>query len=255
MMTSYDSTGEKASNIGIIALPRSSSTFTFRSIHQLVNYTPVSVLHRHLGRPTLPEADIELAEKLMTNDSPFIFREHLALNENTLLFLQRTTIRPIILTRRLDDAIVSLSEEWARQWQIGEQIVKNDGFHLQFCGAIPYSFVAAFLESAESQRLEMVINAALPWLSHFVEGWSWFLHRSPDFGILIDYEEISTDANTAIARALSHLGLSFTEQQIEEAACGVLAHRELSNFHVGKPGRGSDILTASQRARIAAARF
>lgn len=255
MNSSENSTSEAASNIGIIALPRSSSTFTFRCLQRLVDYTPVSVIHRYLHRPTLPEADIELAEKLMANESPFIFREHLALNENTLLFLQRTKIRPIVLTRRLDDAIVSLSEEWARQWQIGEAHVKQDGFHLQFCGAIPYPFVSAFLESGESQRLQMVINAALPWLSHFVQGWSWYLRRSPDFGILIDYDEILTDANAAMARAVSHLGLSFTERQIEEAARAVLADRQLSNFHIGKSGRGSDALSLSQRAQIAAAQL
>jgi hypothetical protein len=106
-----------APHIAIFAAPKSASTLVYQVLARLTEYEPVSVLQSTYNGILVNEADLQLAGNMARSKSSFIFREHLLPNPNTLEFLARSGAHLIVITRDFEDIIVSLMEEWERQWR------------------------------------------------------------------------------------------------------------------------------------------
>ena len=237
-------------HIAIIGAPKTGSTFLFQTLALLTRFEPISVLQTANGRVVASEADLGRADFIASSGKSFIIREHLPPNQNTLTLLERAKLRPIILVRNLNDTIVSLAEEWARQWRTVAHIVEVDGFHLQFCGAIPWTFIQRFLKASPSERFDRVIEVALPWLCAFASGWSLISARRPSFARIIGYDVIAADPHTVVRTICHDLGLSAIGD-INDAVEAVLSDRQRSNFNVGRSGRGRELLSVRQREQVA----
>jgi hypothetical protein len=243
-------------HIAVIAAPKSASTFVYRVLAHLTEYEPITtaLLSTH-NRILVNEADLQLADKLATSSKSFIFREHLLPNPNTLEFLARSRARLVVITRNFEDTIVSLMEEWERQWLPNVDAIKADGYHVQFCGTIPYPFVRKFVESTRTERLDQTIDAAMPWLSQFVSGWKSIFARSSDLGLPMDYETIRADAPRALRTACGYLfsdgSKRIEDDRITASVQSVLSDRIDANFNIGKSGRGREELNRAQLKRIA----
>jgi hypothetical protein len=245
-------------HIAVIAAPKSASTFVYRALARLTEYEPIRALRSAHNRILVNEADLQLAETMATSSKSFILREHLLPNPNTLEFLARSGTRLVVTTRNFEDTIVSLMEEWERQWLPNVAGIQADGYHIQFCGTIPYPFIRRFVESTRTERLNQTIDAAMPWLCQFVSGWRSVFARCPDLGLLMDYEAIKTHPAQALRTLLDHL-LSDCHKKTEEDRIAatiqsVLSDRIDANFNIGRSGRGRAELNTAQRKRIARAK-
>jgi hypothetical protein len=161
------------------------------------SFAPERALRTVEGRFALPEADLSLAEAIYDSVEPIIVREHLLSNANTLAFLAQSRVWPVILWRALDDSMVSLAEEWARQWSQSDDQVARDGYHLQFLGDVPQIFIENFRRADWTRRYDMAIDLALPWYSRFIAGWDAVRAQDPGFGTFLTYEDVVNDGVAA----------------------------------------------------------
>jgi hypothetical protein len=236
--------------VAILSVPKSASTFLWRLLeHVSGSFEYRSILQSAAGRALLPDADLFHAVAIRTSETPTVVREHLLANANTLLFLEQSRLWPVILRRDVDDALVSLAEEWERQWSRSRPQIEHDGYHAQFLGAVPCTFIDNFLRADWSARYDMTIDLALSWYGQFLAGWAAVRSRNPQFGTFLCYDDVAKDCVASVATILRALEVE-PRLDIGRAAEQVKARREHANLNVGRSGRGRELLTASQRVRI-----
>jgi hypothetical protein len=99
------------------------------------------------------------------------------------------------------------------------------------------------------RQLDWVIDLAVPWFLSFYA--SWFTGRQAgevDF-FWIDYESLCRDTAGQLRRIVQHLGLSRSDDEIEEAIQQTVGAP--TRLNVGRAGRGAEMLTQGQKDRIA----
>lgn len=238
-------------SVAIISAPKSASTFVFQLLQQLFHFEPVNVLQTDGGRPVLPEADLGTAARIRESASPAIMMQHLAPNANTLRFLELSRMHPVIIWRDLEDSMVSLCEEWERQWNTLMQQIEADGFHLQFLGAVPLAFIKNFIQADQPERYDMTIDLALPWYCQFVSGWSLVRQRHPELATFLTFEQITQDEVETVRALVTTLGAT-PERDIATALAELKKDKQLANLNIGLSGRGQGTLTLQQRHKIEA---
>jgi hypothetical protein len=243
-------TGAGWHGVAIISAPKSASTFLFRLIEDVTgSFQWRRILQTIAGRALTPEADLFHAAAIRAQETPTVVREHLLANPNTLLFLEQSRLWPVILWRAIDDSIVSQAEEWERQWSRSREDIIRDGYHSQFLGAVPQVFIDNFMRADWTRRYDMTIDLALPWYCQFIAGWEAVRARNPRFGTFLSYDEIANDCVAAVTAILRAIDLE-PRVDVAETALELKTNRIHANFNIGRSGRGRELLTAGQRARI-----
>jgi hypothetical protein len=167
-----------------------------------------------------------------------------------LLFLERSALRPIIVWRPIEDCVVSLREEWERQWLSSFEQVAAEGHSQQFVGIVPWAFVDTFLQANEKEQHDLVIDLAVPWYCRFRSGWRRVQESRRLSVASVCYEILARDELIAFQSLLGQLGESIPNDIVGAHIAAVKADRFVANINVGRPGRGHDLLTDAQRARI-----
>jgi hypothetical protein len=238
--------------IAVVSAPKTASTFVKHVLCRILDLDPIDILRRDVAtqRGLSEEADLALAPQIRRMSKPAIAHVHLLPNPNTLLFLERAALRPVIVWRPIEDCVVSLREEWERQWSSDFKQIAADGHSQQFLGIVPWAFVCTFLQASEEERHDLVIDLAVPWYCRFISGWRGVEESRKVPMASICYEVLAHDEVSAIQNLLRQLGLSVSEGVVGENIARVKANRIAANTSIGRPGRGHALLTDRQKTRI-----
>ncbi len=205
--------GRRGKTIFISALPKSGSTFLVKTLSAVTGYQ-----NFFLGYHQLNEQDLYLPNLIDAWSMNVISHQHTRPSAPNLALMEQFAIRPIILTRNAYDAVVSLTD------------------HLETESAqTPLLNVPAdFRERARGERLDMVIDLAMPWYVRFVADW----------------RQAGRDCLWLVGRILSYHGLKADDNAVEQAL--IQARENGSRFNKGVGGRGGAELSDEQKSSIGA---
>ncbi len=213
----------RGKTIFISALPKSGSTFLVNALAQVTGYQ-----NFFLGYHQLNEQDLYLPNLIDAWSMNVISHQHTRPSAPNLDLMDQFGIRPVILTRNAYDAMVSLTDHLERESP--QTPLLN----------VPSDFMARH----RAERLDMVIELALPWYIRFVAEW-----RGADRDCLwLRYEDLITDGTGVIGQILAFHGLTKDTAAIEAAL--IQARGGSSRFNKGGAGRGEEELSDGQKARI-----
>lgn len=218
--------GGRGKTIFISALPKSGSTFLVKVLAQITGYQTF-----FLGYHQLNEQDLYLPNLIDAWSMNVISHQHTRPSAPNLALMEQFAIRPVILTRNVYDATVSLTDHLERE--SAETPLLN----------VPDDF----MQRERSVRLDMVIDLALPWYIRFAADWRQAKWAKEDF-LWLRYEDLIQDGTAAVARILAFHGLTAEDAAIEQAL--VQVRGEGSRLNKGVAGRGSEELNLAQKARI-----
>jgi hypothetical protein len=215
--------GRRGKTILISALPKSGSTFLVNVLAEVTGYQIF-----FLGYHQLNEQDLYLPNLIDAWSMNVISHQHTRPSAPNLALLDQFAIRPVILTRNAYDATVSLTDHLERESP--QTPLLN----------VPADFMAR----GRAERLDMVIDLALPWYIRFIADW---LLAERDC-LWLRYEDLITDGAGVIGQILALHGLTQDTGDIEAAL--IRARGENSRFNKGGAGRGEEELSDGQKARI-----
>jgi hypothetical protein len=236
----------------VVSAPKTASTFVHHVLGRILDLHPVDIWRSDEAtqRRLLDEVDLEQAARIRAIAKAGIARAHLLPNPNTLAFLERSAMRPVIVWRPIEDCVVSLRAEWERQWLSNFEQVAADGHSQQFLGIVPWAFVQTFLQATETQRHDLVIDLAVPWYCRFRSGWRG-VEASRKLSVAsVCYQALARDERNAVQSLLRQLGESVPDEIVGAHIAAVKADRFAANTNVGHGGSGHGPLTDAQRARI-----
>jgi hypothetical protein len=219
-----------APKLMIACLPKSGSSFLNNVVQKLtgwpevVTYPPCGQFEQELYTPAL----IEFAMV------PAVVQQHCRATDANLQILQGFSVKPVVLVRNIEDALLSLLEFY------------RSGASFQTV------FHPDFGNLDAEQQADLLIEHRAPWYFEFVASWL----RADQDGRLpvlwLRYEDMVADKPAAIRRIADHWNIEADDERIASVLAEAEAETGRNRFNVGKVGRGREQFTEAQRARIAA---
>jgi hypothetical protein len=219
--------GRRGLSLFITALPKSGSTFMVKTLGEVTGYQ-----HMFLGYHQLNEQDLYLPNLIDSWTMNIISHQHTRPSAPNLDLMRQFFIRPVILTRNAYDAMVSQTDHL--EAESAETPILN----------VPDNF----MERSRSERLDMVIDLAMPWYIRFVGDWQQADAKGEVECLWLRYEDLITDGVDVVGQVLDFHGLSRDDAVIERAL--VRARGEGSRLNKGIAGRGAAELSDEQKRRI-----
>ena len=223
--------GPKGEYIFLATMPKSGSTFFGRVLVEITGFERVYLASAYLNL----EEELYLPRVIDQINRGTVTQQHVRANRVNIEMMQRFGIRPVVIVRNLDDAIVSLREHLLR-----EKLDSMPGFYP----------TADFVDQDETTQYDFLIDYVLPWYMGFYASW-WTAKQSGELDVLwLRYEDLIADWAAGVEQALKFYGLEANPSRIEDAIKSVEGgSRERSRINVGRAGRGHEILSDQQRAR------
>lgn len=209
----------------VTAMPKSASTFVVNTLAEATGFTRMFLGYDHLN-----EQDLYLPQLLDGWSMDLVCHQHTRATRPNLALLEGLEIRPIVLTRNLPDALVSLCDHLERETT--ETPILQVG--------------ADFAARSRSERLDLVIDLAAPWYLQFLAGWKRAERSGASAPFWLRYEDVTADPGGSLAPILSTLGIG--AEGLEQAAGQ--ARGAGSRLNKGVAGRGTQELSAAQRDRL-----
>jgi hypothetical protein len=217
--------GRRGKTIFISALPKSGSTFLVKALGAVTGYQPF-----FLGYHQLNEQDLYLPNLIDAWSMNVISHQHTRPSAPNLALMKEFAIRPVILTRNAHDAVVSLTDH-----------LENESTQTPLLN-VPEDFK----QRPRGERLDMVIDLAMPWYIRFVADW----RRAGQDCLWLRYEGLAADGLNTVRQILSFHGLTKDDGAIEQAL--IQARGDGSRFNRGVAGRGASELNEDQKSSIGA---
>ena len=216
----------RANCVFITALPKSGSTLLTVMAAEATGY-----IQFFLGDDHLNEQELYPPKLIDSWSMNVVCHQHTRASRVNLKRMQDFAIKPVVLTRNIHDAAVSLA----------------DHLHRESLDNPTFSVPPAFLELPRQAQLDAIIDLALPWHLQFVAAWQ----RAEIDKLWLSYEELIADPSAVLRRVLEFYGLKRDDAAIERAVTQAFSGAD-TRFNKGGSGRGEEILSAEQKARIQA---
>ena len=238
--------------IGIFGTPKSASTFVWRVLLELVeapeSRSTFDQTKNHRGLHELDANDI-IRQRL--RHGKWISHSHITANPYTLNIIDRLQILSIVTVRNLLDFIVSLREEWLRQWKtLAVQLLHDGSGSVQFLGLIPIESIQHFVSSDSSAQLDFVIETTCEWYFRNIQGWRSAARARPERVCFSVYEDLIQDEVRQLYRLSQFAGLDKPIDRIVHACANVKRDANIANINVGRRGRGRETLNPRQIDRV-----
>jgi hypothetical protein len=172
---------------------------------------------------------------------------------NILTYLDLFCVRSVLCSRNIFDCLVSLREEWVKQWSTpGYLGALALGGEDNFIGRLDASQIRCFLAADDQGRMDIIIELTAAWYLRFYSSWKRAVQDQPHAFAIVRYEDLIGREEETISRLLAYLGCP----DIHKSPAGVVDHlkenRDESNLNVGISGRGKALMTGAQVDRIMA---
>lgn len=200
--------------------------------------------HPEMEHILLNETDSNLVESLDTfnfliqHNQSWISHHHVHCALTLPQKLKRFSVKTVVLTRNLYDICVSVRDHMQ---------TASDSNSLVMLAHITTN-TREFGFWSEQQQFDFIINMVVPWYIKFYVSWQTFPRLHDYHPIWIDYDQVINNPEEILTGIFKFGGLEFTAQQVNEIVQKVDLDRP--NFNVGKAGRGADLLSDEQKARI-----
>jgi LPS sulfotransferase NodH len=136
----------------------------------------------------------------------------------------------VVLTRRLDDVVVSLRDHIVRESpEMSMFYAESDGFK----------------RKSASEQCDFIIDHAMPWYFNFYLGWQRAAQEDPAQILLLRYEDMVGDPVAAVERVADFYGM-----KLQGVALPDVERRDGTRFNQGRVGRGREILSTEQLMRL-----
>jgi hypothetical protein len=158
----------------------------------------------------------------------YVVQHHVRYSETTARFMRSFRIFPVVIVRNLYDTVVSLRDH------VREKPAPS-----------PMAYVdERFLTWDEGRQLDFIIDFMLPWYANFLMSWS--RYEGPCVRLL--YRDFVSHPQEMLTTVAAAAGLDRPSADIAAAIARVDPHG--SRFNVGRTGRGREVLSQAQIARI-----
>jgi Sulfotransferase domain len=238
--------------IGIFGTPKSASTFVWRIFLDLAGAPESrSTFDQTKNHRGLHELDVNDIIRQRLRHGKWVSHSHITANPYTLNVVDRLQIVSIVTVRNLLDCIVSLREEWLRQWKTpSSQLLRDGSGSFQFVGLIPIESVQHFLASDSTAQLDFVIETTCEWYFRNVQGWRVAARARPERVCFSVYEDLIRDEVGQLHRLSQFAGLDKSIERIEHACTNLKRDANIANINVGRHGRGRETLSPRQIDRV-----
>ena len=215
----------------IACVPKSASTFLKNVLVKLTSYKDLFDVYAALQNEH--ELDLPILAKFGNVNT--VTQQHCRASEANLHLMQAFQINPVVLLRNLFDSVISQLDFY------------RSGFTVS-----TYFSMADFQRFTDEQRLDLIIDNVVPWYLQFIASWQ----RAEAEGRVVvhwlTYEQMIADKAATIADLLGFYGLSAEPETIRQTVAAVEKDLRRNRFNKGVAGRGEIMLSAAQKARIAA---
>lgn len=184
-----------------------------------------------LGDHHLNEQDLYPPKLVDSWSMNIVCHQHTRASRINVERMQEFSIRPVILTRDIFDAAISL----------------HDHLHRESHDNPTFSVPTEFFDLPKEAQIDAIIDLALPWHFQFVAAWQ----RAEIDKLWLSYEEMVAQPEVTLERLLSFYGLPQDEKAISKAVASAFASGETRLNH-GVQHRGRSSMNTEQVARIEA---
>ena len=157
-------------------------------------------------------------------------QQHIRYSRITLGLCRAFSTKIVVLTRRLDDVVVSLRDHVERE--------------SPECSMF-YTETEWFAARTPEAQLDFIIDHAMPWYLNFFVGWHRALGEHPADILHVRYEDLLGNSAACVDRIARFYGTSTVRPGAVD-----LDRRVGTRFNQGRIGRGRELLSAQQQARL-----
>jgi len=198
----------------VAAMHKSGSTWLTRLIANLPEMTLVSLVPGYERR----EQELSIDQLEYFNKNNYVAQHHTRFSNVTKDYLERFSIKPVILVRNIFDVVES----------------NYDHFRL-FDTIIPMAFVPENITKWEKVKvLEFIVDMMIPW--HFNFYCSWQLYNNK---LVVTYEELIKDTKHTLLKISKFAQIPCKMQDIELAI--KKTSKEPTRLNIGILGRGENL--------------
>ncbi len=216
-------------SILLACMPKSGSTYLTTLISLAAGYPPYSFVYAYDRN----EQDLYLPALLhdLAALAPTVTHQHVRATGPNLELIQAFRLRTIVLVRNLFDAAVSLHDHFL------QEDVKAP------CAYIPADFARRSLK----QRLDLIVDLAIPWYLGFYASWFEVRQKRAWPAHWVSYGDLLAKPEETLAGILA-----FCEATPARPLAEVFRESRARNtrFNQGVEGRGEQMLDDGQKDRI-----
>ena len=213
----------------LVALPKSSSTYCTRALAATLG---ADVYKDIVTQDRFTPKDLSVPGIIAMRDHATVSQVHLVASGANLRIIRNFALPIVILLRNVFDVVVSLRDHMKTNPYFSSILIPNN-----------YAAVS------EADRLDYIIDTAVPWMMTFYTSWMQALARGDVTAGFFYYEDMVRDPVRFFSRMCGGFGVTVSAEHVD----ATIAHVEKSaetRFNVGVPGRGQAELSAVQITKI-----
>lgn len=157
-------------------------------------------------------------------------QQHVRYSRILLQICRAFSTKIVVLTRRLDDVVVSLRDH-----------VEGESPEVSMF----YTESNWFKEKSQSKQLDFIIDHAMPWYFNFFLGWQRAVEEYRGQILMVSYEDLIRDPVSTVERIASFYGTPLQGLTLSD-----VDKKDGVRFNQGRVGRGKEVLTVKQQARL-----
>lgn len=218
-------------HIFLACAPKSGSTFLKNVLQSVTGFRNMFSVYAALQN----EQELDLAHLVKFGNTDTVTQQHARASEANIQMMQAFGIRPTVLVRNIFDTAASLLDFYTKGYVFSTFFDRKD-----------------FERMSADQKIELLIDNVLPWYFQFVASWQ---RAEEDARLEIDwltYEEMIRDKPAAVERILRFNGVQRSREQIAAQVGAIEGEADKNRFNKGQTGRGDELLSSTQKERIAA---
>jgi hypothetical protein len=242
--------------VGVFGPPKSASTFIWAALARMLNAERLmfNVVHPDdPRRQILHELDPLQMQARARDARRIVFRLHAMASGNVLTYLDRFCVRSVLCSRNIFDCLVSLREEWVRQWSAPSYVgALSLGGEDNFIGRLDASQIRCFLAADDQGRMDIIIELTAAWYLRFYSSWKRAIQDHPHAFAIVRYEDLIGREEEVLSRLLKYLGCPGIHKSPAWVVDHLRKNPNESNLNVGFSGRGKALMTGPQVDRVIA---
>ena len=216
-------------HIFITCAPKSGSTFLKNVLVGVTDFKDLFSVYAALQN----EHELDLPQFVKFGRENTVTQQHARASEANIQMMQAFGISPVVLVRNIFDSAASLLDFYTKGFTFSTFFNKED-----------------FLAFDEEQKIDLLIQYALPWYFQFVASWQRAEKEERLEVMWLTYEEMIADKTSTVGRVLDFYGMSSSVENVRQKIADIESDGEKNRFNKGVAGRGKTLLTESQKSKI-----
>ncbi len=226
--TDYKS-NELGRHIFIACSPKSGSTFLKNSLVGVTGFRDMFSVYAGLQN----EHELDLPQFVRFGKENTVTQQHSRATEANIQLMQSFGVKPVVLVRNIYDSVISLLDFYTKGFTFSTFFNKEE-----------------FLAFPTEEKIDLIIEYAIPWYFQFVSGWQRAEKESRLNVNWLTYEEMIANKPATIEKVLQIYGMSAPNEIIEQRIFEIESDGEKNRFNKGVAGRGKIGLNDTQKEKV-----